>query len=149
MFRPLLSWPSSGWRQNYWRKQHNAIGAISTVEGGGGTRSRFTIRVVRGDVCCCCCCCRLMADLGFIPLAFWHPNTVLVIHWRCGPVLGIQGGDVCPLLYSLVGILCSSYGWRFWCGGGVLRDGRGLCWAGSLRLNRKLFPERKEAGFWE
>jgi hypothetical protein len=47
-----------------------------------------------------------MADLGFIPLVFWHPNTVLVIHWRCGPVLGIQGGDVCPLLYSLVGILC-------------------------------------------
>jgi hypothetical protein len=23
------------------------------------------------------CCCCLMADLGFIPLVFWHPNTVL------------------------------------------------------------------------
>jgi hypothetical protein len=52
-----------------------------------------------------------MADLGFIPLFFWDPNTVLVIHWRCGPVLGTQGGDLCPLLYSLVGILCSSYGY--------------------------------------
>jgi hypothetical protein len=51
-----------------------------------------------------------MADLRFIPLVFWHPNTVLVIHWRCGPVLGTQRGDFCPLLYSLVGILCTSYG---------------------------------------
>jgi hypothetical protein len=51
----------------------------------------------------------LMADLGFIPLVFWHPNTVLVIQ-RCGPVLGTQGGDLCPLLYSPVGILCNSYG---------------------------------------
>jgi hypothetical protein len=25
-------------------------------------------------------CCCLMADLAFIPLVFWHPNTVLVIH---------------------------------------------------------------------
>jgi hypothetical protein len=43
-----------------------------------------------------------MADLGFIPLVFWHPNTVLVIHWSCVPVLGTQGGDLCPLLYSVV-----------------------------------------------
>jgi hypothetical protein len=49
-----------------------------------------------------------MADLVFIPLIVWHPNTVLVIHWRCGPVLGTQRGDLCLLLYSLVGILCSS-----------------------------------------
>jgi hypothetical protein len=64
-------------------------------------------------------------DLGFIPLVFWHPKTVLVIHWRCGPVLGAQGGDLCPLLCSPVCILCSNCGWRFWCGGGVLRDSRG------------------------
>jgi hypothetical protein len=91
------------------------------------------IRIITNSMQCCCCCC-LMADLGFIPLVFWHPNTVLVIRWRCGPVLGTQGGDLCPLLYSLVGILCSSYCWRFLFGGGVLRDSRGLCWAGSLRL---------------
>jgi hypothetical protein len=35
-----------------------------------------------------------MADLGFIPLVFWYPNAVLVFHWRCGPVLGTQGGDL-------------------------------------------------------
>jgi hypothetical protein len=79
-----------------------------------------------------------MADVGFIPLVFWHPNTVLVICWRCGPVLGTRGGDLCPLLYSPVCKLCSSCGWRFWCGGGVLRDSRGLCWAGSLRNSRIL-----------
>jgi hypothetical protein len=30
-----------------------------------------------------CCCCRrhrhLMANLGFIPLIFWHPHTALII----------------------------------------------------------------------
>jgi hypothetical protein len=35
----------------------------------------------------CCCCCCLMEDLGFIRLVFRHTNTVVVIHWRCGPKL--------------------------------------------------------------
>jgi len=26
-----------------------------------------------------CCCCCLMADLGFIPLIFWHPNIALIV----------------------------------------------------------------------
>jgi len=64
-------------------------------------------------------CCCLMADLGFIPLIFSHPNTALVI-----PVLGTQGGDLCPLLCSSVCILCGSYSWKFWCSGGVLQDSR-------------------------
>jgi hypothetical protein len=34
----------------------------------------------------------------------------LVIHWRCGPVLGTQRGDLCPLLCPSVCILCSSCG---------------------------------------
>jgi hypothetical protein len=25
------------------------------------------------------CCCGLMADLGFIPLVFWHPSTALIV----------------------------------------------------------------------
>jgi hypothetical protein len=61
------------------------------------------------------CCCCLMADLEFIPLVFWYPNTVLVT----------QGGDLYPLLCSPDCILWSSCGWRFWCSGGVLRDSRG------------------------
>jgi hypothetical protein len=40
-----------------------------------------------------------MADLRFIPLVFWHPNAVLVIHWRCGQVLGTQGGDLNVLVF--------------------------------------------------
>jgi hypothetical protein len=37
--------------------------------------------ILHSCFCCCCCCHRhcLMADLGFIPLIFWHPNTSLVI----------------------------------------------------------------------
>jgi hypothetical protein len=31
-----------------------------------------------------------MADIGFIPLVFWHPNTFLVIHWRSGPVWALM-----------------------------------------------------------
>jgi hypothetical protein len=54
-------------------------------------------------------CCCLMADLGFIPLVFWHPSTVLVIHWRCGQVLGTQGGDLCPVLCSPV-CICAVVG---------------------------------------
>jgi len=48
--------------------------------------------------------------------------------------LGTQGGDFCPLLFSSVCVLCSSYGWRFWCDGGALRDSRDLCWAGNFQL---------------
>jgi hypothetical protein len=43
-------------------------------------------------------------------LIFWHPNTASVILYRCGPVLGTQGGDLCPLLCYSVCKLCSSYG---------------------------------------
>jgi hypothetical protein len=65
----------------------------------------------------------LMTDLGFIPLVFWQHNTVLVVHERCGPVLGTQGGDLCPLLCYPLCIL-----WlKILIGGGVLRDSRGLC----------------------
>jgi hypothetical protein len=39
-----------------------------------------------------------MADLGFIPLIIWHPNTTLIVLWTYGPVLGTLGGDLCPLL---------------------------------------------------
>jgi len=46
-----------------------------------------------------------MADLGFIPLIFWHPNTALIVLYRYGPVLCTQGGDLCPLL-------CSWHNWH-------------------------------------
>jgi hypothetical protein len=47
-------------------------------------------------------CCGLMADLGFIPLVFWHPSITLIVLWRFGPVLGIGGDGFCPLLYFFV-----------------------------------------------
>jgi len=47
-------------------------------------------------------CCGLMADLGFIPLVFWHPSTALIVLWRFDPVLGTGGGELCPLLYFFV-----------------------------------------------
>jgi hypothetical protein len=55
------------------------------------------------------CCRRLMADLGFIPLVFWHPSTGLTILERYGPILGTEGGELCPILCSLFCILCSGY----------------------------------------
>jgi hypothetical protein len=79
-------------------------------------------------------CCYLMADLRFIPLIVWHPNTTLIVLWRYGPVLGTVGGDLCPLLCSSVCRLCSSYGWWVWCDRGMLRDSHDLCWAGNLHL---------------
>jgi hypothetical protein len=36
MFRPLLSWPSSGWKQNYLRKRHITICAIFIKLGWRG-----------------------------------------------------------------------------------------------------------------
>ena len=71
--------------------------------------------------CCCCCCCRhhrrcrrhrrrLIADLGFTPLIFWNPSTVLVVLWWCCQVLGTLVGALCPLLCSSVCILCSICG---------------------------------------
>jgi len=54
-----------------------------------------------------------MADLGIIPLIFWHPNTASIILYKYGSVLGTQGGGLFPLLCSSVCILCSSYGWGF------------------------------------
>jgi len=55
-----------------------------------------------------------MADLGFIPLIFWHPTTALIVPWRFDPVLGTGGGDLCPLLYFFVCILSSTcFGQQF------------------------------------
>jgi len=50
-----------------------------------------------------------MADLGFIPLFFWHPSTALIVPWRFDPVLDTGGGDLCPLLYFFVCILSNGY----------------------------------------
>jgi hypothetical protein len=55
------------------------------------------------------CCCGLMADLGFIPLVFWHPSTALIVLEKFDPVLGTGGDELCPLLYFFVCILSSGY----------------------------------------
>jgi hypothetical protein len=57
----------------------------------------------------CCYCHCLMADLGFIPLVFWHPSTTLTILERYGPIFGTERGELCPLSCSLFCILCSDY----------------------------------------
>jgi hypothetical protein len=47
-----------------------------------------------------------MADLGFMPLIIWHPNTTLIVLWRYGPVLGTLGGGLWrygPVLGTLGG----------------------------------------------
>ena len=36
-------------------------------------------------------CCGLMADLGFIPLVFWHPSTALIVPWRFDPLFQLAG----------------------------------------------------------
>jgi hypothetical protein len=42
-----------------------------------------------------------MADLGFIPLVFWHPSTALIVLQRFDPVLGAGKDGLCPLLCFL------------------------------------------------
>jgi len=43
------------------------------------------------------CCCCLIADLGFIPLIFWHPSTASVVLCNCGLVSGTVVDGLCPL----------------------------------------------------
>jgi len=52
-----------------------------------------------------------MADLGFIPLVFWHPSAALIVLWRFDPVLGTGGGEICPLLYFDVVYIYGFVGW--------------------------------------
>jgi len=65
----------------------------SLIEGGYGKGKEYHLKAR-----CCKSCCGLMADLGFIPLVFWHPSTAVIVLWRFDPVLGTGGGER-PLLY--------------------------------------------------
>jgi hypothetical protein len=61
-----------------------------------------------------------MADLGFIPLVFWHPNTVLVIQ-RCGAHKEVIFVHYCirQLAHCAI-VMVENFD-------AVLRDSRGLC----------------------